>query len=315
MTFRLSERDFADAIGRRLGQVLGPQSIKEIQAAAGHVSPPTASNFRRGLLPDVFEPFFQLLGNAGPATAREVLAPLIGEAAQLARAERLAKVESQLDDLAQTIAELRTTNREGLCGLRALLRFRSADGPGLADDEGGGGVDAGGEDLPGYGEADRVSSRLKVRRRTLSVIDGGNASHLGRELARWKASGGTAERDALVEQARHAPERRLAIVSDAGASLVFEHISPAFRLYTEADRARLIGRPTTEAPDLAYARACDANTRGVIEAGAPQVDDVSAVIRAGDVSLAIDYRRLVLPYSDGRRRFALCASEPLAEAA
>ena len=120
----------------------------------------------------------------------------------------------------------------------------------------------------------------------------------------------------LAASAAERPERRVSIVSDAGPDLVFEHISPAFRLYTDADRARLIGRPTTEAPDPAYARACDANTRAVIAAGEPKVDDVSAVIRVeAGVSLALDYRRLILPYTDGRRRFTVCASEPLAEAA
>jgi len=161
--------------------------------------------------------------------------------------------------------------------------------------------------------SDRAPARLGsvVVRRSLDVV-ASKRSHLADHLRRWAESSGKAERSSLVNMARQTPHLRASLVTRRGDDLLFGHISPAFRLHA-VDRERLIGKPTTETFDRDYAEGCARNMRDVMDSGRPAVDDVDATVAVEPgVSLHLRYRRLVLPYLEGRTPFAVCASEPIA---
>lgn len=158
---------------------------------------------------------------------------------------------------------------------------------------------------------DRREAGLAVTRRSLDTI-AGRKSHLATHLRRWAESSAKAERSSLINMARQTPHLRTSITTQRGDDLFFAHISPAFRLHA-VDREKLVGQRITDTFDRDYAEACAANTRAVLASGRPAVDDVDAMIAVEPgVSLHLRYRRLILPYLEGRTPFAVCASEPIA---
>ena len=161
------------------------------------------------------------------------------------------------------------------------------------------------------GRGNRAEASLRVERRSLTDI-AGRKSHLATHLRRWSESLGRAERASLIAMAQSTPHMRTSVTTQRGGDLFFAHISPAFRLHAN-ERERLIGQRITDIFDRDYAEACAANTRAALTDGHPAVDDVNAmVVVEPGVSLHLRYRRLVLPYLEGRTPFAVCASEPIA---
>lgn len=177
MTLRLSQRDLVDAVGRRLGRALGAMSIKEVQAAAGHVSPPTASNYRRGELPDVFAPFFATLKAVGIEAALKVLEPLIGPADPAYHLSRLDEIEQTLRDIRHGVQ----TGRAVAGGSAGGHAARPAPEGGAAQDRRGGAGRAGGlpdalvDGAAGAGEGDRrslaLTRQLEPFRRPVSLSE------------------------------------------------------------------------------------------------------------------------------------------------
>lgn len=79
MTLRLNTTSVVDAVGENLSRALAGMPAKIVRARGGHISEPTALNYRHGRLPRVFAPFFALLKSLGTPTALKVLEPVIGK--------------------------------------------------------------------------------------------------------------------------------------------------------------------------------------------------------------------------------------------
>lgn len=156
MSFRTSERELVDAVGRRLSRVLAARSIKQIQAVAGGVSHPTASNYRRGELPECFAPFFAILKAFGP-DATAVMDPVLNDAEASQQSARLSAMAASLKEMVRHVEEISLSNRTGRDGLRSVLGFRRASRAGVAAGPSGGGRDVGGEVGDAVGGAGRPS--------------------------------------------------------------------------------------------------------------------------------------------------------------
>lgn len=298
MTLPLGCRSLYLDVMERAADRLRRMSVKAVQHLL-NVSKPSAQNARFGEIPRT-ENFVALLAKLGPQGARAVLAPVIGEMPEAEEFETLREIRRSLARIEQ--ARVRRGNATTLDQMGVVPMAAVAAEGGLCGDEGG---------------SDRQAERLAVERQPVALLDDRGAGeegsgHLVHHLHRWRDSIGRAERSSLIGAARQTPHLRTSIVTPRGADLIYDEITPAFRLHG-AERDRLIGKPTTDTFDKDYAEACAANTRSVIALGEPALDEVGARIRVEPgVWLDINYRRLVLPYSDGRMKFAVCASEALA---
>jgi hypothetical protein len=310
MTFRISETSICTDIGQLLANELrvryGDRSspVKRLARDLG-VSEPTARGMFGGKLPATGTLLLaaKLMGSSA---ARRLFAPFIGDMPEQHEFEEMREIRSRLDRLLNARTERAT--HEGLAGHVSLA---TAEGPGQrADDGGRGGVPLGGRDR----EAARVApvdGRYAATRRSLEVVARGQGEagrHLTASLARWAECSGKADRSSLIEFANRTPDLRTSVVTEEGDGFVFNEITRAFRLHG-SEREKRIGKPTTAAYDRDYAEVCDRNIRQVMAEGCPAVDDVDATVKAEPgVSLHLSYRRLILPYREGARRFAVCAS-------
>lgn len=243
MTFRLSERGLVDAVGRRLGRALAAMPIKAVQQAGGGISAPTASNYRRGELPDVFAPFFATLKAVGVEAALKVLEPIIGPADPAYHLSRLDEIEQTLKDIRHGV---RAAASPGSAPEGRAAQDRRED-PGLA-----GGVAralVGGD--AGEGARDR---------RTLA---------LSRQLAPFARPLGISE---ALAHARAAGNISLGFRAANDRLWRPLYLSRLNRLVPR----ELIGRPYVEHPDAAYGAAAQRD----LEEAEDRPGDVAATVEA-----------------------------------
>jgi len=297
MSFALTDNSLVGPVAETLAREVNGMPAKEAARLLG-TSLPTITRIRRGEMPSA-----GVLLAAIKFFGVRILEPVVGKFDDANLVRRLDAIEGLLKEVRHARVQSAPSSLPG--------RHLDAHGGDGADAQGLGRPEA----VPVVAEGPAASLALVQVRRSLDGLAGRageERGHLASHFRRWRDSLGRAERSSIVAAAKQTPHLRTSLVSPSGEDLLFRYISPAFRVHA-LERERLIGRPTTESFDLDYARACAANTQAVMAAKEPALDEVRATVKIEPgVSLAIHYRRLVLPYMDGNQPFAVCASEALA---
>ena len=158
----------------------------------------------------------------------------------------------------------------------------------------------------------RPGPNVAFRRLSLANIERAN-SHLAFHFRRWSESLKLSDRQSLIAVARAMPEVRTSVQTLQNEDLVYDYVSPAFRLYGRSHES-MVGRSTVEAAfDRSYSEACGVETRRAIALGEAVAEEVHATANVEPgVFMQLSYRRLILPYVEAQTRFAVVTSEIIA---